>query len=124
MAGKKTLEERINAMQGRIDELEEGRRHHARRIHALRRELRHVNKAAAMWKARATSRTAVDLLHKHVGDVARAMFDQQSGLDARFAAGDMNKSPCFACGYNGPGYYQPETHACAARHHALYRYRP
>lgn len=21
-------------------------------------------------------------------------------------------SPCKVCGYNGPGYYQPETHSC------------
>ena len=25
--------------------------------------------------------------------------------------------PCYRCGYNGAGYYQPRTHPCAARYH-------
>lgn len=32
----------------------------------------------------------------------------------------FRRSPCFICGYNGPGYYQRETHECAARYHATY----
>lgn len=40
--------------------------------------------------------------------------------DERFARGDMLTAPCFNCGYNGPGYFQPETHACASKHHKLY----
>lgn len=36
-----------------------------------------------------------------------------------FAAGRMEQAPCFVCGYNGPGYYQPGQHRCAARHHKL-----
>jgi hypothetical protein len=27
------------------------------------------------------------------------------------------KAPCYLCGYNGPGYYQPNTHPCAAKYH-------
>jgi hypothetical protein len=27
---------------------------------------------------------------------------------------NWQSAPCCLCGYNGPGYYQPETHACAA----------
>jgi hypothetical protein len=38
---------------------------------------------------------------------------------ALFRAGAMSKPPCFACGYNGPGYYNPMTHECAAKHHKL-----
>ncbi len=38
-----------------------------------------------------------------------------------FSLGAMNKPPCFKCGYNGPGYYQPETHPCAKLHHDLAR---
>jgi hypothetical protein len=34
-----------------------------------------------------------------------------------FALGAMDKPPCFCCGYNGSGYYQPDEHPCAARHH-------
>ena len=29
-------------------------------------------------------------------------------------AGLWRKAPCCLCGYNGPGYYQPATHRCAA----------
>lgn len=35
-----------------------------------------------------------------------------------FSLGAMNDPPCFACGYNGAGYYQPDVHLCAALHHA------
>jgi cell division septum initiation protein DivIVA len=59
-------------------------------------------------------------------DVAR-MVDEQMRLRAEierlhqrlFALGAMHDSPCFACGHNGPGYYQSETHPCAALHHKL-----
>ncbi len=37
--------------------------------------------------------------------------------DRLFALGVMDEAPCFCCGYSGPGYYQPEQHACASRHH-------
>lgn len=30
----------------------------------------------------------------------------------------FEKAPCYLCGYNGPGYYQPNTHPCAAKYHA------
>lgn len=26
----------------------------------------------------------------------------------------LSEAPCSKCGYNGPGYYQPSTHQCAA----------
>lgn len=39
--------------------------------------------------------------------------------DMLFARGAMEEAPCFCCGYNGPGYYQPGTHPCAKRHHKL-----
>lgn len=39
--------------------------------------------------------------------------------DRLFAAGAMEQAPCFCCGYNGPGYYQPGSHPCAKRHHEL-----
>ena len=34
-----------------------------------------------------------------------------------FAMDAMKEAPCFCCGYNGPGYYQPDVHKCAERHH-------
>lgn len=39
--------------------------------------------------------------------------------DRLFASGEMNKPPCFCCGYNGANYYQPSVHRCAERHHNL-----
>ena len=39
--------------------------------------------------------------------------------DRLFAAGAMEQAPCFCCGYNGPRYYQPDTHPCAKRHHEM-----
>ena len=42
------------------------------------------------------------------------------GLEDRlFTAGAMEQAPCFCCGYNGPGYFSPRKHPCAARHHNL-----
>lgn len=29
----------------------------------------------------------------------------------------FEKSPCYLCGYNGPGYFQVETHPCAEFYH-------
>lgn len=29
-----------------------------------------------------------------------------------------DEPPCYLCGYNGPGYFQPETHKCAELYHA------
>jgi hypothetical protein len=43
--------------------------------------------------------------------------------DRLFRLGAMHDSPCFACGYDGPGYYQPETHPCATLHHKLAQLR-
>ena len=36
-----------------------------------------------------------------------------------FKRGQMTEPPCFVCGYNGEGYYNPTKHPCAAHHHAL-----
>lgn len=38
--------------------------------------------------------------------------------DMLFARGAMAEAPCFCCGYNGAGYFQPDSHPCAKRHHA------
>jgi hypothetical protein len=42
-------------------------------------------------------------------------------VDDDFASGRMLKAPCFVCGYNGEGYFQPEKHICAEQHHALWK---
>lgn len=33
--------------------------------------------------------------------------------------GAHNNPPCAICGYNGPNYYQPETHSCMAKARAV-----
>lgn len=38
-----------------------------------------------------------------------------------FKLGAMNAPPCFKCGYNGPGYFQPDQHECAKKHHELFQ---
>lgn len=30
----------------------------------------------------------------------------------------FRKSPCYLCGYSGPGYFQPYQHQCAKQYHA------
>ena len=37
------------------------------------------------------------------------------GLEIAICMGD---APCKKCGYNGPGYYQPDKHPCAAEYHS------
>lgn len=51
---------------------------------------------------------------------ARAALELKRLQDRLFVLGAMKEAPCFFCGYNGPGYFQPKTHPCAERHHRLY----
>lgn len=37
-----------------------------------------------------------------------------------FKLGRMSEAPCFCCGYNGAGYFQPASHPCADQHHRLF----
>jgi len=47
-------------------------------------------------------------------ELEAALAQQPAAVDrARF-----RKAPCYLCGYNGAGYFQPETHPCAALYHA------
>ena len=50
-------------------------------------------------------------------DMLYAKVDQYEKL--LFKMGAMEEPPCFACGYSGPGYYNPVTHPCAEKHHSL-----
>ncbi len=40
--------------------------------------------------------------------------EAQAGVDRK----RFEQAPCYLCGYNGPGYYQPSQHPCAANYHA------
>lgn len=44
----------------------------------------------------------------------RAESERLRGL--LFDSGAMADAPCFACGYDGPGYFDSSVHACAAQH--------
>ena len=58
-----------------------------------------------------------DELVEHI----RGLAGRVRGLEDRlFRRGGMKQAPCFVCGYNGPGYWQPDVHPCAARHHELF----
>jgi hypothetical protein len=46
--------------------------------------------------------------------------EQIEGFDTR----KFEHAPCYLCGYNGEGYYQPETHPCAVRYHAQMEGKP
>lgn len=78
------------------------------------------------------------VVHRDGGQYTGAHGIEQSCVDARqavvnaysrvtdledmlFARGAMLRSPCFLCGYHGPGYHQESTHPCAERHHRLYK---
>ncbi len=57
-------------------------------------------------------------LYVEAADAIAAQATRITELEDRlFALGAMCEAPCFCCGYNGRGYYQPSSHPCAARHH-------
>ena len=44
--------------------------------------------------------------------------------EALLNTGAHNNPPCAICGYNGPNYYQPETHSCMAKARAALEHQP
>lgn len=42
-------------------------------------------------------------------------------VERLFQLGEMNNPPCFNCGYNGEGYFNPKHHLCAEQHHKLFQ---
>lgn len=57
-------------------------------------------------------RTNAELLRACLSELERV----KQLEDLLFNMGMMDTPPCFCCGYNGAGYYQPDKHPCAARH--------
>lgn len=76
-------------------------------------ELRHLTIAPAEHVF--ISADTYPTLRKATGEMVRLVeTPPESVMDvARFA-----QAPCYLCGYNGGGYYQPATHPCAERYHA------
>lgn len=56
---------------------------------------------------------ALALLHAEIDRLRAAIIARAPQL--------LTDAPCVLCGYNGPGYYQPETHSCMAEYHAAQR---
>lgn len=72
------------------------------------------------WYSPAAVRARVEAVSRRASREIKQMEGQRRRLeDMLFAAGRMEQAPCFVCGYNGPDYYQPNAHKCAARHHRL-----
>jgi len=44
------------------------------------------------------------------------------GGHSTYAKKPRRKDKRIVCDYSGPNYFQPDHHACAARHHRLYRF--
>ena len=66
------------------------------------------------------------------GKMLRAAASRLSEMDAEIKrlreallnTGAHNNPPCAICGYNGPNYYQPETHSCMAKARAALEHQP
>ena len=43
---------------------------------------------------------------------------QPAAVDGAIDRARFERAPCYLCGYNGPGYYKPDKHPCAAKYHA------
>lgn len=52
-------------------------------------------------------------------DIARLFATVRRLRELGFASGLMSSSPCFVCGYDGEGYFDPNAHPCATSHRAL-----
>ena len=64
-----------------------------------------INMAPALAEALTVAAAAGD---------PRAAWDGVTPVDAQ----RFDDAPCYLCGYNGPGYFQADTHSCAAGYHA------
>ena len=53
-----------------------------------------------------------------------AVSQQPAAVDEAMDKARFKRAPCYLCGYNGPGYYQPDTHPCAAKYHATQHQEP
>lgn len=79
-----------------------------------------VQGAFNVWQARAAL-TAQDeaLLRQAIRDMEAADAVQPAAVDGAIDRARFEVAPCYLCGYNGPGYYRPDTHPCAAKYHAV-----
>lgn len=59
------------------------------------------------------------ILTSEKNDSARAA-QQSAAVDGEIDKARFERAPCYICGYNGPGYYNPDNHPCAAKYHATH----
>jgi chromosome segregation ATPase len=78
--------------------------------------VRLVKSAREAWDERAKAQTFATNCQNRT---ERSEDDLAAARALLFKCGQMTKPPCFVCGYNGEGYYNPTKHPCAAHHHAL-----
>ena len=64
----------------------------------------------------ALAQKACEERDRYKADVANLKEQLAAREDMLFNLGAMETPPCFCCGYSGAGYFNPDTHPCAARH--------
>ena len=86
----------------RMEQLAERTRERDEALDRIDNPMSGLTRGISVWRTRAES----------------AERQMEKMRDRLFERGAMALAPCFACGYNGPNYFQPDVHPCAARHHA------
>lgn len=90
------------------------------------RTIRHLIASHRQLQAERDALKAELEFHKQAAlnfiDLSAELQKQRDALKAELAEekwkhGDFEIAPCFICGYNGQGYYQPDTHPCASEYH-------
>jgi hypothetical protein len=82
-------------------------------------ELRHALKCAEISLAGKNDRIS-DLtatLKDYRREIKQLRGQKKRLENMLFRLGAMKEAPCFLCGYNGEGYFDPRKHKCAAKHH-------
>ena len=67
---------------------------------------------------------AVDLIDTAASRLSEMDAEIKRLREALLNTGAHNNPPCAICGYNGPNYYQPETHSCMAKARAALEHQP
>lgn len=75
---------------------------------------KHYGFEQTVWKEAAS---AILALQRENEELRKKLDAHQNWM---LAHGAMLDPPCYICGYNGEGYFNPDKHPCAARHHAQY----
>jgi len=131
---------RCVAAQAARDEMHDARFSEARQVDALKAKLAEAHAALAEaarrftkgdsegvrrilcdMNARENVRSTIEQAEAKFAESESIRADQaikrgiaEAKLARVVARAGLSDAPCDLCGYNGPGYYQPNTHPCAA----------